>query len=72
MFFMTQSKQARLHLQAGAHASRAQKGTQRVAIPLGPLYQLYIFRERSHMTSAAEGGFKMLTVADKGGGGKGV
>ena len=25
--------------------------------------------ERSHMTSAAEGGFKMLTVADKGGGG---
>ena len=27
-------------------------------------------RERSHMTSAAEGGggFKMLTVADKGGG----
>ena len=28
-------------------------------------------RERSHMTSAAEGGggFKMLTVADKGGGG---
>ena len=31
-------------------------------------------RERSHMTSAAEGGggFKMLTVADKGGGGGGV
>ena len=28
------------------------------------------FRERSHMTSAAEGGggFEMLTVADKGGG----
>ena len=28
-------------------------------------------RERSHMTSAAEGGrgFEMLTVADKGGGG---
>ena len=28
-------------------------------------------RERSHMTSAAEGGggFKMLTVVDKGGGG---
>ena len=31
-------------------------------------------RERSHMTSAAEGGggFEMLTVADKGGGGGGV
>ena len=30
-----------------------------------------LLRERSHMTSAAEGGggFKMLTVADKGGGG---
>ena len=30
-------------------------------------------RERSHMTSAAEGGggFEMLTVADKGGGGGG-
>ena len=30
-------------------------------------------RERSHMTSAAEGegGFKMLTVAEKGGGGRG-
>ena len=30
----------------------------------------YTVRERSHMTSAAEGGggFKMLTVADKGGG----
>ena len=29
-------------------------------------------RERSHMTSAAEGGggFEMLTVADKGGGGR--
>ena len=31
-------------------------------------------RERSHMTSAAEGGggFEMLTVADKGGGGGGL
>ena len=30
-----------------------------------------MLRERSHMTSAAEGGggFEMLTVADKGGGG---
>ena len=30
-----------------------------------------VIKERSHMTSAAEGGggFKMLTVADKGGGG---
>ena len=30
-----------------------------------------VTRERSHMTSAAEGGggYKMLTVADKGGGG---
>ena len=33
--------------------------------------KLFLFRERSHMTSAAEGGggFEMLTVADKGGGG---
>ena len=32
-----------------------------------------LLRERSHMTSAAEGGggFEMLTVADKGGGGRG-
>ena len=32
-----------------------------------------VLRERSHMTSAAEGGggFEMLTVADKGGGGGG-
>ena len=31
----------------------------------------YSHRERSHMTSAAEGGggFEMLTIADKGGGG---
>ena len=31
---------------------------------------MLIIRERSHMTSAAEGGggFEMLTVADKGGG----
>ena len=33
--------------------------------------QLFRIRERSHMTSAAEGGggFEMMTVADKGGGG---
>ena len=33
-------------------------------------FRLYLVRERSHMTSAAEGGggFEMLTVADKGGG----
>ena len=31
---------------------------------------LLVIRERSHITSAAEGGggFKMLTLADKGGG----
>ena len=37
------------------HDSRAQKGKQRVAIPLGPEYQLYLFRERSHMPSTDEG-----------------
>ena len=32
---------------------------------------MFMVRERSHMTSVAEGGggFEMLTVADKGGGG---
>ena len=36
-------------------------------------YSSFTIRERSHMTSAAEGGggFEMLTVADKGGGGGG-